>query len=367
MRNRLPTYPGRVHLAPVEGQANVFDLTRADQPQDPGTPLNKGTLLSDDVEALIWGAAADRTPNDAFGKVSELYQHWWSVLHGEAYSYWEEVRTPITANVYTTKYGGSFSYSQEISIGADGAITLVSPSTFTIPANAYDSELRRRYTELLSLAPIYVQGLYSDKTSIFRIPTGATVSIYNDSGDAVNASGFTVAGWSDGDGGTAEFLSAKASSGLIATKISSQLITVPAGETTYVHSPDRSAYPDSGTVDGLTYKYLGVPFDNAMKGNVEIGSYTGTGKYGSANKNTLTFNFIPKIVIIRSFVDDGYNADGSTILFVYPATNGSYFEAEYKRDIVGSWADKTLSWYSSENASDQFNRSGTKYVYFAVG
>ena len=39
--DRVPTYPGRVKLVPVSGQTNVYDMTRADNPVQAGTPINK--------------------------------------------------------------------------------------------------------------------------------------------------------------------------------------------------------------------------------------------------------------------------------------------------------------------------------------
>ncbi len=41
VKDRVPTYPGRVKMTPVSGQANTYDLVRADSPVDEGTPLNK--------------------------------------------------------------------------------------------------------------------------------------------------------------------------------------------------------------------------------------------------------------------------------------------------------------------------------------
>ena len=40
VKNRVPTYPGRVKLTPVDGQANTYDMVRADEPIDEGTPIN---------------------------------------------------------------------------------------------------------------------------------------------------------------------------------------------------------------------------------------------------------------------------------------------------------------------------------------
>ena len=40
-------------LTPVSGQTNVFDMSRADDPIEDGTPLNKATLLQDDTASLL--------------------------------------------------------------------------------------------------------------------------------------------------------------------------------------------------------------------------------------------------------------------------------------------------------------------------
>ena len=39
--DRIPTYPGRVKLTPVDETNHIYDLTRADQPIEEGTPINK--------------------------------------------------------------------------------------------------------------------------------------------------------------------------------------------------------------------------------------------------------------------------------------------------------------------------------------
>lgn len=44
--DRVSTYPGRVKLTPVSGQANTYDMVRADSPTEPGTPLDKVTFES---------------------------------------------------------------------------------------------------------------------------------------------------------------------------------------------------------------------------------------------------------------------------------------------------------------------------------
>lgn len=64
MQDRVPLYPGRVTLTPVAGQANTYDMTRADQPTQEGTPLNKATLLKDYTANLL-GLSNTAVPDDA--------------------------------------------------------------------------------------------------------------------------------------------------------------------------------------------------------------------------------------------------------------------------------------------------------------
>lgn len=74
MKDRLSKYPGRVKLTPVDGQANTFDMIRADEPEDEGTPLNKNTLLKDKTaEDLGLDPAVDPTPDDALNEIMKKY------------------------------------------------------------------------------------------------------------------------------------------------------------------------------------------------------------------------------------------------------------------------------------------------------
>ena len=67
--DRIPTYPGRVKMVPVPGQANTYDMVRADDPIEPGTPINKAlfdskaSVLTEDVTLYVNGA----TGNDSTG------------------------------------------------------------------------------------------------------------------------------------------------------------------------------------------------------------------------------------------------------------------------------------------------------------
>ena len=68
MKDRLPTYPGRIRLVPVPGQANVYDLERADEATQEGTPLNKANLLDDQTAARL-GGDRNMSVNDALNVI----------------------------------------------------------------------------------------------------------------------------------------------------------------------------------------------------------------------------------------------------------------------------------------------------------
>ena len=87
-------------------------------------------------------------------------------------------------------------------------------------------------------------------------------------------------------------------------------------------------------------------------------SYVGTGTYGESNPNSLTFDFVPKVVMIR--------CDGDTNIF--DAIYGMREVVTYSGDYVTvKWAKKTLSWYSVDDSWTQMNDAGDKYYVIAIG
>ncbi len=68
MKNRIPTYAGRVKLIPVDGEENTFDMVRADEPIDEGTPLNKRLLdFAVAANGVTAGTNTAYTLDDEFG------------------------------------------------------------------------------------------------------------------------------------------------------------------------------------------------------------------------------------------------------------------------------------------------------------
>ena len=68
MKDRRPKYPGRVKLTKLTG--DLYQMDRADDPNEAGTPINKQTLLTD-ATAKMYGfdPSDDPTPNRIFGHI----------------------------------------------------------------------------------------------------------------------------------------------------------------------------------------------------------------------------------------------------------------------------------------------------------
>lgn len=122
---------------------------------------------------------------------------------------------------------------------------------------------------------------------------------------------------------------------------------------------------------------LGVQIDSKAK--IQAGSYVGTGTYGSANPNSLTFGFEPKLVIVWSAYQPSENyglrpASNSTAWrnsFIYTKgqcrTTIYYNNNSYSNEL--SVVGNTFSWYTTSNNAPygQLNQSGVTYEYFAIG
>lgn len=110
---------------------------------------------------------------------------------------------------------------------------------------------------------------------------------------------------------------------------------------------------------GTTIEYLGKLGDKAR---VQVVSYVGTGTYGADNPNSLTFDFVPKIVMIRC----GHGGESVYFDAIYGMREVTTdFSSGYY--VTVKWSKKTLSWYSVDTESEQMNYSGYKYYAIAIG
>ena len=100
----------------------------------------------------------------------------------------------------------------------------------------------------------------------------------------------------------------------------------------------------------------------AAKGNCQIytGSYVGTGKYGSSNRNSFTFPGKPLII----FVGD-CSSDGNFLLGIRGATQ-TYAQGSGPNLIGITWGENSISWYNHQYAAGQLNSSGVTYMVTAL-
>ena len=101
--------------------------------------------------------------------------------------------------------------------------------------------------------------------------------------------------------------------------------------------------------------------------HIASGSYAGTGEAGAEHPNQLTFEFVPKMVVLT--VDAGQELENGTVL-VAGQTRSSGMGTSYSGgsclNLYITWSEQGLSWYSAK-VSYQLNKSGQTYRYFAVG
>ena len=106
---------------------------------------------------------------------------------------------------------------------------------------------------------------------------------------------------------------------------------------------------------------------------IVTGSYVGTGGYKESNPTTLSFDFVPKVVIFYQKDSGGVAASSKSrggALLVNGVTK--YYVSDYIGDssnteyITITWNGNSVSWYG-DDAEAQMNKSGIEYVYAAFG
>lgn len=119
---------------------------------------------------------------------------------------------------------------------------------------------------------------------------------------------------------------------------------------------------------GTTIEYLGKLGDKAR---VQVVSYVGTGTSGAAHPTTVTFNFVPKIVIVSSQYLNIYaycailSPDSGAGVSIYAANTGI---SRSGYSLIVKKEGKTISFYNDEEyITAQMNDSGKKYIAIAIG
>ena len=82
MQDRISKYPGRIRLIPVDANNGIYDVVRADEPTQEGTPLNTANLFSSTTSQEIFertldfrksGAANPDTVDLGIRRICEYY------------------------------------------------------------------------------------------------------------------------------------------------------------------------------------------------------------------------------------------------------------------------------------------------------
>ena len=102
---------------------------------------------------------------------------------------------------------------------------------------------------------------------------------------------------------------------------------------------------------------------------IEVGSYVGTGKYGSSNACKIVCDFVPKLLVVygKFGSDNSHSAYCSIPMVVqsgeYSYKGGSSFDISGTIVVSGN----TVSFYQANNAYYMGNVSGLTYYYIAIG
>ena len=111
----------------------------------------------------------------------------------------------------------------------------------------------------------------------------------------------------------------------------------------------------------LTFTYDGTNWVQAAPSlKVVHGSYTGAGNYGSGNKSSLTFPFVPCVVFIT----------GMLTPCILSNTGGDFYTGTFASayNNIVTLSGNQIQWYSNGgNSGTQLDQSGTTYYYTAIG
>ena len=119
---------------------------------------------------------------------------------------------------------------------------------------------------------------------------------------------------------------------------------------------------DSSALDALSRTVSGHTAALAGKGNCQVyaTSYTGTGKYGQGNQNSLTFPARPMVVFLGA-------PNGAWGALIQGQAQGC------STSVTGggalfyiTWSGNTVHWYNHMSDNGQMNSSGTTYHVVAL-
>ena len=322
MKDRISLYPGRVILTPVAGQENVYDMVRADEPIDVGTPLNKNTFLTDEI-AETMGLGKDATPNDMFAKMQFL-----SDVH-----VWHKIASDI---VY------SISETEENSYKITANNNISSPDDFAYSGRSFGTGYKLNAEGVIELTGVFTPS---------KTPCYDNLSYWDSIIPVYMKVDETLYHITEQNSGGSNFMHYTATQFIVTAH--------EAGEDLgFVNNTNENAYPPS-EADGIAFTYIGKIGKGLSKIKTVYGSYTGDG----AKSRKFEFAGRPILMII-----EGSNYSTSAIRQIY--INGAQYSAplgstssSYIHNLT--WTEKSVT----ASADDYFyhvNSSGKKFNYVAL-
>ena len=129
---------------------------------------------------------------------------------------------------------------------------------------------------------------------------------------------------------------------------------------------------------GLAELWSLIKAEDAKAPKVVVGTYVGTGTYGSSNPVTVNVGFAPKLFMVQqSYGYNGYSAYNPGQVWLRGAEYGSLDGEVQGYPAKLTWSDTGVSWYDtmsygtgtaeSVKADGQLNSSGQTYRYIAIG
>lgn len=239
------------------------------------------------------------------------------------YTLGEVVTGSFYMGIPRNSYQNTYTYSSSLSVSGDGTVSLANPSTATssqwspLSTDAINSTLVGKFVQWTCQDPNNLDTKYPFNASpspIIFIPSDAKITV--------------------------------------TTPDSNERFTL----SKYQPVTGHAAIPANTTIT-----YLGQLGGGTR---IEVGSYVGTGTYGSSNKCSISFNSVPKMVFL------GPSSDyGGVVKILWPGATkaGSYYNYNSSSLLTLTWSDdnKTVSWYGSDT-ENQCNKSGQTYRVYAL-
>lgn len=423
MKDRVPLYPGRVTLTPVSGQANTFDLVRADQPTQEGTPLNKASLLKD-ATAALYGKTNAAVPDDILNLLSK------STL--------AQIKEK-----YTKTTIGTLAVGKTITLNVSGKAEEFIVVHQGRPSSLYDDSCNGTW---LLMKDIYENRVWQsgninkyESSEINTYLNGTFLNLFNGSikdtikqvkipyrknggsggTDQSGANGLPAkifllsgyeVGWTTSDNSNLPVDGAKLDYFTASSGGNSKRIANFNGSASYwflrspytprtdivwgvgydgVHNTDAPSnskgirpalilpstlaiYTDSSgniyteqeyetKITDVLGNLIAIPAGQIKDGvKIATGSYKGTGTYGKSNPNSLTFAFEPKLVVVGTLIPGKYASGEWRSGFLW-AYGQTYTETCVNENsiVTFSQSGKTLNWWVSGNTHNAGNQQNS--------